>query len=52
MDIAFSSGFPLREILQYDLIRDYPLFDEVGLARHKKNEILKPWGGSLQIELK
>ena len=44
MDIALSSGFPLREILHYDPIRDCPLFDEVGLARHKKHEILKPLG--------
>ena len=44
MDIALPSGFPLREILQHDLIRDCPLFDEAGLARHKKHETLNPLG--------
>ena len=42
MDIACLRGHAIREILQYDLIEDCPLFDEVGLARHKKHEILKP----------
>ena len=36
IDIAHSRGSPLHEILQYDLTRDCPLFDEVGVARHKK----------------
>ena len=36
MDIACSRGFYLlRQILQYNLTRDCPLFDEVGLARLK-----------------
>lgn len=42
MNIARSRSFPLRQILHYDLTRDYLLFDEVGLARHRKCEILKP----------
>ena len=48
--IACLSGSPLREILQYDLTRDCHLFDEVGLARHKKHEILKPLESDLQEE--
>ena len=48
--IALSRGSPLREILQYDLTRDFPLFDEAGLARHKKHEILKPLEINLQGE--
>ena len=42
IDIARSSGSSLREILLYDLTRYWPLFDEVGFARHKKHEILRP----------
>ena len=50
IEIARSRDYPLREILQYDLTRDCPLFDEVGLARHKKHEILKPLESDLQEE--
>ena len=50
MDIAHSRGFPLCEILLCDLIRDCSLFDEVGLARHKKHEILKPLESDLKEE--
>ena len=35
MDIAFSRALSLCKILQYDLTRDCPLFDEVELARLK-----------------
>ena len=35
MDIACLRALPLCGILQYDLTKDCPLFDEVGLARHK-----------------
>ena len=42
MDIARLRGHAIREILQYDLIEDCPLFYEVCLARYKRHEILKP----------
>ena len=41
MDIPHSRVSPLCEILQYDLPRDCPLFDEAGFARHKKHEIIE-----------
>ena len=47
-DIALSKGFPLSEILQYDMTRGCPLFVDVGIARHKKHEILKPLESDLQ----
>ena len=50
MDSALSRGFPLCEILHYDLTRGCPLFDEAGLAIHKKHEILKPLKSDLQEE--
>ena len=55
IDIACLRGSPLHKILQYDLTRDCPLFDEVGLARYKKHETLKLLEsdpGRLQIESK
>ena len=50
MDIAHSRGFPLWEFLLCDLTRDCSLFDEVGLARHKKHEILRPLESDLKEE--
>ena len=47
-DIALSRGFPLSEIVQYDKTRGCPLFDDVGIARHKKHEILKSLENDLQ----
>ena len=46
MDSALSRGFPLH----YDMTRGCPLFDEIGLGRHKKHEILKPLKSHLQEE--
>ena len=46
MDSALSRGFPLH----YDMTRGCPLFDEIGLGRHKKYEILKPLKSHLQEE--
>ena len=37
-------------MLQFDLTRDCLLFDEVGLARHKRHEILKPLKSDLEEE--
>ena len=42
-DIARLRGSPLRKILQYDLTRYYPLFDKVGLARHKNMKYWNRW---------
>ena len=39
IDIARSRGFTNKELLQYDHL-DSPLFDNKGLARHKKHEIM------------
>ena len=48
--IAVPKCSSLHNILQYDLTRDCPLFDEVGLTRHKKHKILKPLESDLQEE--
>ena len=37
-------------MLQFDLTRDCLLLDEVGLARHKRHEILKPLKSDLEEE--
>ena len=31
MDNTSSRGFPIRQVLRYDLTRDCPLFDDVDL---------------------
>ena len=49
MDIVRSRDFSLPKILQY-LTRYCPSFDEVGFARHKKHEILKPLESDLKEE--
>ena len=49
MDIVRSRDFSLPKILQY-LTRYCLSFDEVGFARHKKHEILKPLESDLKEE--
>ena len=39
MEIARARGFTNKNLLQYDLL-DCPLFDETGLARHRKQELM------------
>ena len=46
MEIARTRGFTNKELLQYDLL-DCSLFDETGLARHRKHELMTQIEGDL-----